>query len=190
MRSRISFSLTVILLLFPCLAAAQSGNRVTILYDAFGKSPAMTKAWGFSVLVEYGGKRILFDTGGDAEIFEHNVKALGVDLTKLDFVVLSHRHSDHIRGVNYLLRVNPAVKIYTPADPWGPFGWSVPNSLYRKDESLAANRSMEAGLHCGWPLHRRADVCRAAKSLRGSVPLRRARNGHQYTLTKLTTLFS
>jgi 7,8-dihydropterin-6-yl-methyl-4-(beta-D-ribofuranosyl)aminobenzene 5'-phosphate synthase len=134
-----SFSLAVIFFLFPCLSAAQSGNRVTILYDAFGKSPAMKKAWGFSALVEYGGKRILFDTGGSAEIFEHNVKALGVDLSKLDFVVLSHRHSDHISGLNYLLRVNPTVKIYTPAEPWGPFGWGVPNSFYRKDESLAAN---------------------------------------------------
>ena len=64
------------------LCGDEAGNRVTILYDAFGKSPAMTKAWGFSALVEYRGKRILFDTGGNAEIFEHNVKALGVDLTK------------------------------------------------------------------------------------------------------------
>jgi hypothetical protein len=139
MRSRISLSLVLALFLLPCLSADQSSNRVTILYDAFGNVPAMTKAWGFSALVEYGGKRILFDTGGNAEIFEHNVKALGVDLTKLDFVVLSHRHSDHISGLNYLLRVNPTVKIYAPADPWGPFGWSAPNSLYRKDESLAAN---------------------------------------------------
>lgn len=143
MRSRISAGLLVILFLFPHLfpevGAAQSANRVTILYDAFGKSPAMTKGWGFSALVEYGGKRILFDTGGDAEIFEHNVKALGVDLSKLDFVVLSHRHSDHISGVNYLLRVNPKVKIYTAADPWGPFGWSAPSSLYRKDEALPAS---------------------------------------------------
>lgn len=139
MRCRISFALVAILFLFPGLGGAQSANRVTILYDAFGKSAPTTKAWGFSALVEYGGKRILFDTGGNAEIFEHNVKALGVDLTKLDFVVLSHRHSDHISGVNYLLRVNPTVKIYAPADPWGPFGWSVPNSLYRKDESLPEN---------------------------------------------------
>jgi 7,8-dihydropterin-6-yl-methyl-4-(beta-D-ribofuranosyl)aminobenzene 5'-phosphate synthase len=139
MLCRISFALVAILFLFPGLGGAQSANRVTILYDAFGKSAPTTKAWGFSALVEYGGKRILFDTGGNAEIFEHNVKALGVDLTKLDFVVLSHRHSDHISGVNYLLRVNPTVKIYTSADPWGPFGWSAPNSLYRKDESLPAN---------------------------------------------------
>ena len=122
-----------------CKDKDEAGNRVTILYDAFGKSPAVTKAWGFSALVEYGGKRILFDTGGNADVFEHNVKALGVDLSKLDFVVLSHRHSDHISGLNYLLRVNPTVKIYTPAEPWGPFGWGTPNSFYRRDESLAAN---------------------------------------------------
>lgn len=139
MRSRIWFGPVVFLFVLPCVSAGQSSNHVTILYDAFGKSPAMTKAWGFSALVEYGGKRILFDTGGNAEIFEHNVKTSGVDLTKLDFVVLSHRHSDHISGLNYLLRVNPAVKIYTPAEPWGPFGWGVPNSFYRKDESLVAN---------------------------------------------------
>src|SRR3984957_17703452 len=139
MRCRISFALVAILFLFPGLAAAQSANRVTILYDAFGKSAPTTKAWGFSALVEYGGKRILFDTGGNAEIFEHNVKALGADLTKLDFVVLSHRHSDHISGLNYLLRINPKVKIYTPAEPWGPFGWGAPSSFYRKDESLAAS---------------------------------------------------
>ena len=102
MRFRISFALVAILFLFPGLSRAQSANRVTILYDAFGKSAPTTKAWGFSALVGTAGKRILFDTGGNAEIFEHNVKALGVDLTKLDFVVLSHRHSDHISGVNYL----------------------------------------------------------------------------------------
>jgi len=143
MRSRVSgvLALAAILGLFSLtsVSAEDTASRVTILYDAFGKHPSMTKAWGFSALVEYGGKRILFDTGGNAEIFEHNVKALGVDLTKLDFVVLSHRHSDHISGLNYLLRVNPTVRIYAPAEPWGPFGWDSPNSFYRKDQSLPSD---------------------------------------------------
>ena len=139
MRFPLFRNLLLAVLLFPALCMGESPNRVTILYDAFGKSPAMTKAWGFSALVEFGGKRILFDTGGNAEILEHNVKALGVDLSKLDFVVISHRHGDHISGLNYLFHVNPTVKIYTAADPWGPFGWAVPNSLYRKDDSLAAS---------------------------------------------------
>lgn len=133
------FTILIVLLPFAGVCRGEVSSRVTILYDAFGKSAAMTKAWGFSALVEYEGKRILFDTGGSAETFEHNVKALGADLSKLDFVVLSHRHSDHISGLNWLLSINPTVKIYTPADPWGPFGWSAPNSFYRKDESLPAN---------------------------------------------------
>ena len=139
MKWRISFSLGVILLLLPPMYLAQPANRVTILYDAFSKSPAVTKDWGYSALVEYGGKRILFDTGNNAQIFEHNVKALGADLSKLDFVVISHRHADHTSGLNYLLSVNPTVKIYTPDEPFGLFGKGVPNTFYRKEQSLAAN---------------------------------------------------
>jgi 7,8-dihydropterin-6-yl-methyl-4-(beta-D-ribofuranosyl)aminobenzene 5'-phosphate synthase len=76
-----------------------AADRVTILYDAFGDSKELTKDWGFSALVEHDGKRILFDSGNNAEIFERNVKALGVDLTKIDFAVISHRHSDHATGI-------------------------------------------------------------------------------------------
>ena len=137
--TRLSSGLLLVVFLLPVCCKAEPTNRVTILYDAFGKSAAMTKAWGFSALVEFGGKRILFDAGGNADILEHNVKALGVDLSKLDFAVISHRHGDHISGLNYLLRINPTIKIYTPAEPWGPFGWGAPNSFYRKDESLAAD---------------------------------------------------
>ena len=139
MRLRLIFSLLFLFLLSPASGFADTGNRVTILYDAFGKSPAVTKDWGFSALVEYGGKRILFDTGNSAEIFERNVKSLGVDLRKLDFVVISHRHADHTSGLNYLLSVNPAVKIYTPDEPFGLFAKGVPNTFYRKDQSLTAN---------------------------------------------------
>ena len=117
-------------------AAAESEGQITILYDAFGTDAAMTKDWGFSALVEVAGKRILFDTGDNADIFAANVKAKGVDLTKLDFVVLSHRHSDHMAGLSYVLSVNPTVKIYAPKEAFGIFGSSLPSSFYRKDESL------------------------------------------------------
>lgn len=116
--------------------AERTPGQITILYDAFGTDLAMTKDWGFSALVEIAGKRILFDTGDNAEIFAHNVKAKGIDLTRLDFVVLSHRHSDHMAGLNYVLSVNPAVKIYAPKEGFGIFGSSLPSSFYRKDDSL------------------------------------------------------
>src|SRR6476660_1858469 len=116
--------------------AADFSGRITILYDAFGTDVAMKKDWGFSALVEVAGKRILFDTGNDRDIFAANVKAKGVDLTNLDFVVLSHRHSDHMAGLGYVLSVNPKVKIYAPKEGFGIYGSSLPSSFYRKDESL------------------------------------------------------
>jgi len=73
--------------------AAPAAARITVLYDAFGKDAEMTRDWGYSALVEMSGKRILFDTGDDPQILAKNVKAKGVDLTRLDFVVLSHRHA-------------------------------------------------------------------------------------------------
>jgi 7,8-dihydropterin-6-yl-methyl-4-(beta-D-ribofuranosyl)aminobenzene 5'-phosphate synthase len=119
-------------------ATAAGPARITVLYDAFGKDATMTKDWGYAALVEINGKRILFDTGDDPAILAKNAKAEAVDLTKLDFVVLSHRHSDHVGGFSYLLSVNPKVKIYAPKEAFGIFGSDLPSKFYRKDESLPA----------------------------------------------------
>jgi 7,8-dihydropterin-6-yl-methyl-4-(beta-D-ribofuranosyl)aminobenzene 5'-phosphate synthase len=152
-------ALAVFILLLGHMAVAGTPNRVTILYDSFGKSPTLTMDWGFAALVEYGGKRILFDTGNNAQIFEHNVKAAGVDLQKLDFVVMSHRHGDHMGGLAYLLKVNPTVKIYAPKERSGVYGDDQPSSTwYRKDSSLPAEQRYYSGappeiIHMGeaWP---------------------------------------
>ena len=81
-------------------------------------------------------KRILFDTGNNPEILEQNAKAKGSDLSKLDFVVMSHRHGHHMGGLPYLLKVNPAVKIYAPKESFGVYGADLPSTFYRKDPSL------------------------------------------------------
>jgi len=120
--------------------AAPAQARITVLYDAFGKPSTMQKDWGYAALVEYAGKRILFDTGNNPEILAHNAKAKGIDLSKLDFVVMSHRHGDHMGGLAYLLRVNPTVKIYAPREGFGVYGADLPSTFYRKDPSLPAEQ--------------------------------------------------
>ena len=146
MYRRISLrSLVVLVLLFTGIATAEAPNRVTILYDSFGKNSALTMDWGYAAMIEYGGKRILFDTGNNAAILEHNVKELGVDLGNLDFVVISHRHADHTSGISYLLRVNPKVKIYVPDEMWGLFARGPKNDFYRKDPSLPAEMRYYGG---------------------------------------------
>ena len=109
---------------------------ITVLYDAFGKPSALRTDWGYAVLVEYDGKRILFDTGNNPDILAHNAEAKGIDLAKLDFVVMSHRHGDHMGGLAHVLRVNPKVRIYAPKEGFGVFGADLPSSFYRKDASL------------------------------------------------------
>src|SRR5207245_917672 len=111
-------------------------NRVTILYDAFGGRAGLTRDWGFAALVEYNGKRILFDTGNNADVFAKNVRALGVDLRTVDFVVISHRHGDHTAGLNYLLTVNPGVRIYAPKEGFGVFGAALPVMFYLSVSTL------------------------------------------------------
>src|SRR5215471_1258126 len=125
--------------------SSERRDRVTILYDSFGRPGSLTMDWGFAALVEYGGNRILFDTGNNAGIFERNVKALRVDLRNLDFVVISHRHADHTSGISYLLSVNPGVKIYVPDELWGLFGRGPRNDFYRKDPSLPAEMRYYGG---------------------------------------------
>ncbi len=140
-------------------ALADAGDaRITILYDAFGKTSEMKKDWGFSALIEYDGKKILFDTGNNAEIFAQNVAAKSVDLTDLDFVVISHRHGDHTSGLNYLLTVNPDVTIYAPKENFGVFGAALPGTFYPRDEALPAEMRYFDGdppetMHFGsaWP---------------------------------------
>jgi len=110
--------------------------RVTILYDAFGDRSDLTRDWGFAALIEYGGKRVLFDTGNNSDLFGRNVRALKLDLRTIDFVVVSHRHGDHTGGLNYLLRVNPKVKIYAPKESFGVFGAALPGTFFRTDTAL------------------------------------------------------
>ena len=148
MRSHV---LRILVLAFVLLCVAgvpsRAQDKVTILYDAFGESKTLTKDWGFSALVEHNGKRILFDTGNDAAKFEHNVKVLGVDLTKVDFVVISHRHTDHATGLKYVLSVNPNVTVYVPADGANGFGGApIPKAFLRADESLPATMRYFGGM--------------------------------------------
>jgi 7,8-dihydropterin-6-yl-methyl-4-(beta-D-ribofuranosyl)aminobenzene 5'-phosphate synthase len=129
----------------PIARADSSKPQITILYDAFGKDSAMQKDWGYASLVEYGGKRILFDSGNNPELLAQNAKAKSVDLSKLDFVVMSHRHGDHMGGLAYLMKVNPNVKIFAPKEGFGVYGGDLPSSFYRKDPSLPSEQRYYGG---------------------------------------------
>lgn len=166
LRAWLAGLLATTFLINPLLATAASNDKqslfknakVTVLYDAFGKDNGLTKDWGYGALVEVNGKRILFDTGNNGEVLKHNAKAKNIDLTNLDFVVLSHRHGDHMGGLSYLLSINPNVTIYAPKEGFGVYGGNLPSSFYPKDPTLPKEQRYYDGvppetLHFGsaWP---------------------------------------
>lgn len=111
------------------IAADNPSGTIQNLYDAFGKdTPGTAPAWGYSALVRFEGKTILFDAGADADRFGRNANALGVDLKALDYAVLSHRHGDHAAGFDYVFKQNPSLQLYLPDDPMlgGTAGLTLP----------------------------------------------------------------
>ena len=109
--------------------------------------------WGYSALVRYNGRTILFDGGTSARVLEHNARTYGVDLRDIDLAVLSHAHGDHTAGLDYLLEVNPSVPLFVPQD--GYLGYDVqegreyhPGYRYRTDSLrfVSANLELETGV--------------------------------------------
>jgi len=78
-------------------------ERILILYDNRSHRETLRPGWGFSALIERGGKVVLFDVGADVLVLERNAKALDVDLKATDALVLSHEHCDHIGAISAAL---------------------------------------------------------------------------------------
>jgi len=84
-----------------------------VLYTAFdnrGKSPFLW-AWGFSVFIDTGDLRILFDSGSNPKILLHNLSLLKIFPRDIDMLFLSHFHWDHIGGFSAIVGENPDLKV-------------------------------------------------------------------------------
>ncbi|BFH73730.1 MBL fold metallo-hydrolase [Sulfurisphaera javensis] len=75
--------------------------KITVLSDNFTSTiiPPLIGEWGFSAYIEADDTRILYDVGNSGLPVLHNSKLLGIDLSKVDYIVLSHGHSDHTGGL-------------------------------------------------------------------------------------------
>jgi 7,8-dihydropterin-6-yl-methyl-4-(beta-D-ribofuranosyl)aminobenzene 5'-phosphate synthase len=80
----------------PKAAAQQAPNSLLVLFDHrgadIGEGIPMS---GYSALIQYRSRTILFDGGTSAKILEHNARVYGADLRDVDFAVISHSHGDH-----------------------------------------------------------------------------------------------
>ena len=75
---------------------------------------------GLCFYIETERHKLLMDTG-QSDLFIRNAEKLGVDLTKVDTVVLSHGHYDHGGGILPFTKINPDAKIYVQASAFGGY---------------------------------------------------------------------
>lgn len=67
--------------------------------------------WGLSIYITYRDRKILLDSGASG-LFAENAKKLDVDLSQVDYAVLSHGHSDHSDGMETFFRAAPNAPFY------------------------------------------------------------------------------
>lgn len=76
--------------------------------------------WGLSILVETENTKVLLDTGMSISAV-HNADLMGIDLSTVDKIVLSHAHVDHTGGLHEVLRrVRKGIEVIAHPDIWIP----------------------------------------------------------------------
>lgn len=88
--------------------------KITVLAE---NSDCKTNPWniesenGLSLFIEFDERKILFDTG-QSDLFIQNAVKMGIDLSDVDYLIISHGHFDHGGGLKHFLKINSKAKIF------------------------------------------------------------------------------
>ena len=82
----------------------------TLVENTCGREDCIAEH-GLSLYIETARHKLLMDTG-QTDALLHNAAALGIDLSAVDTVILSHGHYDHAGGILPFCTVNSTAKIY------------------------------------------------------------------------------
>ncbi len=82
----------------------------TVLSDNRSCDGQFATEHGLSILLETGKYRILLDTGA-SDVFIRNATHLGIDLSTVDYVFISHGHSDHAGGLKHFMNINDHARV-------------------------------------------------------------------------------
>ena len=104
--------------------------EITMLVDNESKKSNLNTQHGLSIHVQTKGLNILFDVGED-DLFLINAKKLGIDISQVDYVFISHGHYDHGGGIRNFLSNNKKAKVY------------IKENAFKKMYSLEKNNEYE-----------------------------------------------
>ena len=89
--------------------------RWTVLSDNRSYDSCLFTEHGLSVLLQTERHKILLDTGA-SDVFVRNAEQLGIDLSDVGYVFISHGHSDHAGGLRYFLEYNQKAQVIVSPD--------------------------------------------------------------------------
>ena len=135
--------------------------QITTLSENTAGLGGLMAEWGLSILVESEEINILFDTGQSLSA-SHNAEIMGIDLSRIDKIVLSHGHFDHTGGLKQaLLRIGKEIEIIAHPDIWA--------AKYSRHQGQEAR-------YIGIPFHRQTLESLGAKFSLSREPVRLSDN--------------
>lgn len=84
---------------------------IILLENSVEHNSSLLSRHGLSLYIDTGKEKLLFDTGPD-DTFVHNAQELGVDLSQVDMLVISHAHHDHGGGLEAFLEINSKARVF------------------------------------------------------------------------------
>ena len=87
----------------------------TVLSDNRSCDDSLETEHGLSILLETDHHRILLDTGA-SDVFFCNAEKMGIELSSVDYVFISHGHCDHAGGIQYFVERNRKAKVLVSPD--------------------------------------------------------------------------
>jgi len=84
---------------------------IKVLVENTSISKDFVSEHGLSLYIEAKGKKILFDLGA-SDLFLKNAEKLNINISDIDYLIISHAHYDHGGGLEAFLNINVKAKVY------------------------------------------------------------------------------